>query len=60
MGGWLLAATSSLEPMFFLTANPIHPSLPIHPFLYIYFVGSYKTPIIGQKCLYNLLCDKEA
>ena len=32
----------------------IHPSLPIFPIFPIYFIGSYKTPIIGQKFLYFL------
>lgn len=31
--------------------RPVHPSCPI---CHVYFVGSYKTPIIGQKLLYFL------
>ena len=32
----------------------IHPSRPIFHIFPIYFIGSYKTPIIGQKLLYFL------
>ena len=32
----------------------IHPSLPITPIFPSYFIGSYKTPIIGQQLLYFL------